>query len=86
MLRRQNLLYNINLDILPIKYRVTTRIVNIVFKPDPKENGAHWNPFDIKHRISKSNLAANENDFFLPIKIQNNNHTKTHKFVEKRGI
>lgn len=51
-----------------------------------KINGAQWNLFDIKHRISKSNLAANENDFFFAKKIQNNNHIKTHKFVEKRGI
>lgn len=32
--------------------------------PKRIKTGAQWNPFDIKQRVSKSNLEANENDFF----------------------
>lgn len=34
------------------------------------KTGAQWNPFDIKQRVSKSNLEANENDFFAKKKIK----------------
>lgn len=37
------------------------------------KTGAQWNPFDIKQRVSKSNLEANENDFFAK-KNQNDNY------------
>lgn len=75
---------------MPIKWRVTTRIVYIVLNMIPKrmKTGAQWNPFDIKQRVSKSNLEANENDFFAKKKNQNDNYhdTNTNKCVEKRGI
>lgn len=52
------------------------------------KTGAQWNPFDIKQRVSKSNLEANKNDFFAKKKNQNDNYhdTNTNKCVEKRGI
>lgn len=52
------------------------------------KTGAQWNPFDIKQRVSKSNLEANKNDFFAQKKNQNDNYhdTNTNKCVEKRGI
>lgn len=56
--------------------------------PKRMKTGAQWNPFDIKQRVSKSNLEANENDFFATKKNQNDNYhdTNTNKCVEKRGI
>lgn len=38
--------------------------------PKRMKTGAQWNPFDIKQRVSKSNLEANENDFFAKKKIK----------------
>lgn len=56
--------------------------------PKRMKTGAQWNPFDIKQRVSMSNLEANENDFFAKKKNQNDNYhdTNTNKCVEKRGI
>lgn len=56
--------------------------------PKRMKTGAQWNPFDIKQRVSKSNLEANKNDFFAKKKNQNDNYhdTNTNKCVEKRGI
>lgn len=47
------------------------------------KTGAQWNPFDIKLRVSKSNLETNENDFFAK---DNYYDIKMNKCVEKRGI
>lgn len=68
-----------------IKWRVTARIVYIVLNMIPKrmKTGAQWNPFDIKLRVSKSNLETNENDFFAK---DNYYDIKMNKCVEKRGI
>lgn len=63
-----------------------TLFLNMI--PKRMKTGAQWNPFDIKQRVSKSNLEANENDFFAKKKNQNDNYhdTNTNKCVEKRGI
>lgn len=51
--------------------------------PKRMKTGAQWNPFDIKLRVSKSNLETNENDFFAK---DNYYDIKMNKCVEKRGI